>query len=142
MVQDLKHRFVNNLGMPDTGTWSNQTLLFAKAVRDMLALSEAITVAAIARDESRGAHFKIPDDMAERTDISLDARAMKRDDQHWLKSTIVACAGGSDPAKFGTPQLSYEPVDISHIKPVARDYGKVTAGPVTATPVAVAVAAH
>ena len=138
LIEDLKHRFQNNLGMPDTGTWSNQTVMFAKAVRDMLMLSEAITKAAIARDESRGAHYKLPDDKADRMDLSLDARAMPRDDEHWLKTTIVECTGGEDPSRFGTPNLVYEPVDISHIKPVARDYGKVTAGAPAAAKASVA----
>jgi len=124
LVRTLKDRYQNNLGMPDTGTWSNQTLTFAKAVRDMLMLSEAITMAAIARDESRGAHFKIPDDRADRTDISLDERCYQRDDANWLKSTLVTCNGGQDPSKFGTPVLNYEPVDISLVKPIPRSYGK------------------
>ena len=124
LVRTLKDRYQNNLGMPDTGTWSNQTLTFAKAVRDMLMLAEAITMAAIARDESRGAHFKIPDDRADRTDISLDERSFQRDDEHWLKSTLVTCSGGQDPAKFGTPVLNYEPVDVSLVKPIPRSYGK------------------
>jgi succinate dehydrogenase / fumarate reductase flavoprotein subunit len=124
IVEQCKDRYQNNLGMPDTGTWSNQTLTFAKAVKDMLVLAEAITKAAIARDESRGAHFKIPDDMADRIDMPLDERALKRDDEHWLRTTQVVCRGGQNPAVFGTPELQYEPVDISLVKPIPRTYGK------------------
>lgn len=126
LIEKLKDRFLNNLGMPDTGTWSNQTLSFTKSVRDMLALSEAIAKAALARDESRGAHFKVPDDKAEHHEISLDERSFKRDDANWLKSTLVTCQGGSA-SSFGTAVLSYEPVDISLVPPVARTYGKTAA---------------
>src|ERR1041384_3922332 len=94
LIEDLKQRYQTRLGMPDGSTWSNQTLGFARSVWDMLLLSEAITKAAIARDESRGAHFKIPDDLETRTDIPLDDRAMKRDDTHWLKSTIATYRDG------------------------------------------------
>ena len=85
----------------------------------MILLSEAITKAAIARDESRGAHFKIPDELETRTDIPLDDRALKRDDAHWLKTTLVSYQNGR-------AELSYEPVDISLAAPVKRDYGKQT----------------
>lgn len=123
VIQELKSRYEKNLGMPDTGTWTNNTLTFAKALRDMLALSEAITTAAIARDESRGAHFKVPDDLAERHDLSLDDRCYPRDDEHWLKSTIVTC-DPVGPDEFPTPKLTYEKVDTSLFAPKARTYGK------------------
>ncbi|MGN6368848.1 MAG: succinate dehydrogenase flavoprotein subunit [Phycisphaerae bacterium] len=119
LIEDLKIRYQTKLGMPDGSTWSNQTLSFTRAVWDMLLVSEAVTKSAIARDESRGAHFKIPDDKADRTDIPLDDRALPRDDVHWLKSTIAAY-------KNGQCELSYEPVDISLAEPVKRDYGKTT----------------
>jgi succinate dehydrogenase / fumarate reductase flavoprotein subunit len=123
LVRNLKDRYQNNLGMPDGSLWTNQSLTFTKALRDMIALSEAITMAAIAREESRGAHFKVPDHLAERHDISLEERSLKRDDENWLKTTLVTCQGGA-PDKFGTPLLSYEKVDISLVQPVARSYGK------------------
>jgi succinate dehydrogenase / fumarate reductase flavoprotein subunit len=123
LIQQLKHRYQNNLGMPDTGTWTNNTLTFTKALRDMLALSEAITLAAINRNESRGAHFKVPDDKADRHDLSLDDRKYPRNDEEWLKTTLVTC-GAVAPDQFPTPTLSYEPVDISIVQPVARTYGK------------------
>jgi succinate dehydrogenase / fumarate reductase flavoprotein subunit len=117
LIEDLKNRYQTRLGMPDGSTWSNQTLGFTRSVWDMLLLSEAIVKAAIAREESRGAHFKIPDDLETRTDIPLDDRALPRDDEHWLKTTLAAYRNGQC-------VLSYEPVDIIHAKPVKRDYGK------------------
>ncbi len=126
LIEQLKDRYQNNLGMPDAGTWSNQTLSFAKSVRDMIVLSEAIAKAALAREESRGAHFKVPDDKADHHEIPLDQRSLPRDDEHWLKTTLVTCRGAA-PDKFGQTLLSYEAVDISLVQPVARSYGKTTA---------------
>ncbi len=120
LIGDLKQRYQTRLGMPDGSTWSNQTLAFTRALWDMLLLSEAITMAAIAREESRGAHFKIPDELESRTDIPLDDRALKRDDEHWLKTTVAAYVGERC-------ELSYEAVDIAHAEPVKRDYGKTSA---------------
>ena len=119
LIEDLKHRYQTNLGTPDNNNWSNQTLSFTRSVWDMLLLSEAITKAAIAREESRGAHFKIPDEYESRTDIPLDDRALKRDDTHWLKTTIATLTDERC-------ELSYEPVDVSLIPPEKRDYGKTT----------------
>jgi succinate dehydrogenase / fumarate reductase, flavoprotein subunit len=119
LIADLKQRYQTRLGMPDSSTWTNQTLAFSRSLWDMLLLAEAISTAAIARQESRGAHFKIPDELDARTDIPLDDRALKRDDEHWLKTTLVSY-------KNGQCELSYEPVDISLASPVKRDYGKTT----------------
>jgi hypothetical protein len=69
----------------------------------MLQLARVITLGALNRDESRGAHYKpdFPD----------------RNDEEFLKTTI---AEYSDEA----PILSYEAVDIGLIEPRKRDYTK------------------
>ncbi len=126
LIEDLKERYRTRLGTPDGSTWSNQTLTFTRATWDMLLLSEAITKAAIAREESRGAHFKIPDELETRKDIPLDSRALPRDDENWLKTTIVTL-------RDGRAEISYEPVDIELAAPVKRDYGKQNPGVSTAT---------
>jgi succinate dehydrogenase / fumarate reductase flavoprotein subunit len=125
LIESLKDRYQNNLGLPDSGLWNNQSLAFARACWDMILLSEAITMAALARNESRGSHFKIPDELADRHDLPLDQRAMPRDDEHWLKTTLVTYENGR-------AVLSYEPVDVSLVAPRARNYGKVTAPAPTA----------
>lgn len=125
LIDDLKNRYQTRLGLPDGSMWSNQTLNFTRSVWDMLLLSEAITKAAIAREESRGAHYKIPDELETRTDMPLDERALKRDDSNWLKSTLVTF-------KNGRAELSYEPVDISLVVPRARTYGKTATAPAAA----------
>jgi len=77
----------------------------------MLQLARVITLGALNRNESRGAHYKpdFPD----------------RDDENFLKTTI---AEYSDEA----PILSYEAVDVSLVEPRKRDYssGKAKAAQV------------
>lgn len=91
----------NRVGLKDrTNTW-NSTLIFTKQLRDMLRLARVITVGALARNESRGAHYK--------------PEFPFRDDEHWLKTTKAAFTSDG-------PVLSYEPVDTSLIKPRPRRY--------------------
>jgi len=69
----------------------------------MLELARVITLGALNRNESRGAHYKpdFPD----------------RDDENFLKTTIAEYSGEG-------PVFSYEQVDTSLIKPRKRDYSK------------------
>jgi succinate dehydrogenase / fumarate reductase flavoprotein subunit len=87
--------------LSDRTLWSNQTLNFARELENMLILARVITLGALQRNESRGAHYK-PD-------------FPERDDANWLKTTR---------AKFcnGEVRLDYEPVDISQIPPRPRRY--------------------
>jgi hypothetical protein len=70
---------------------------------NMLQLARVITLGALNRNESRGAHYKpdFPD----------------RNDEEWLKTTIAEYS-------LEAPVLSYEAVDISLIEPRKRDYTK------------------
>ena len=67
----------------------------------MLQLARVITLGALNRNESRGAHYK--------------PEFPERNDEEWLKTTI---------AEFSeeAPVFSYEPVDLSLIEPRKRDY--------------------
>jgi hypothetical protein len=69
----------------------------------MLELARVITLGALNRNESRGAHYKpeFPD----------------RDDENFLKTTIAEYSGEG-------PVFSWEQVDISLIPPRKRDYSK------------------
>jgi hypothetical protein len=67
----------------------------------MMQLARVITLGALNRNESRGAHYK-PD-------------FPKRDDENFLKTTIAEFSGEG-------PVFSYEAVDTSLIKPRIRDY--------------------
>lgn len=97
---------VKNIRLSDTGTWTNQNLGFARSVRDMVILAEAILKGALQRNESRGAHYK--------------PEFPERDDANFLKTTIASF----DPAT-STTSISYEPVDVSLVQPRPRTYGKV-----------------
>ena len=99
-IQDLQVRF-RRLGLPDKGAWANQPLAFLNQLDNMLELCRIVVAGALARDESRGAHYK--------------PAFPKRDDAKWLKTTIA------DYAPDG-PKLSYEPVDTSILAPVERKY--------------------
>jgi hypothetical protein len=69
----------------------------------MLVLSRVITLGALQRDESRGAHYKpdFPD----------------RNDERFLKTTVARFMGPT-----AAPELTYEDVDIQYIKPRPRRY--------------------
>jgi len=99
-IQTLEDRY-KKINLSDRTRWSNQTLNFARELENMLVLSRVITLGALARNESRGAHYKpeFPD----------------RDDANWLKTTRAKWVNCD-------VQLAYEPVDISLIKPRARRY--------------------
>ena len=99
-LHELRDRF-RRVNLSDRTQWSNQTLNFARELENMLLLARVITLGALARNESRGAHYKpdFPD----------------RDDANWLKTTR---------AKFCDNEihLTYDPVDISLIPPRVRKY--------------------
>jgi succinate dehydrogenase / fumarate reductase, flavoprotein subunit len=89
------------VGVPDRGTWTNQALIFTRQLWNMLELARVITVGALRRNESRGAHYKpeFPD----------------RDDENFLKTTRAAWSQDG-------PVITYEPVDTSLIPPRKRVY--------------------
>jgi len=100
-ICELQERW-KSIGVPDTsrGT-ANQAAQFTRQLGHMLDMARVITVGALLRDESRGAHYK-PDYPA-------------RDDENFLKTTI---------AEYGAsgPKISYEEVDLQHIQPRPRVY--------------------
>ncbi len=99
--QEWKDRY-KRVKLSDTGMWTNQNLSFARATRDMLLQSEAVLRGALARDESRGAHYKpaFPD----------------RDDARFLKATIATYNPATDDV-----DITYGPVDTSLVKPRPAD---------------------
>jgi succinate dehydrogenase / fumarate reductase flavoprotein subunit len=99
-IQELLDRF-NRITLPDHSTWANQELFFGRELFNMLQLARVITLGALNRNESRGAHYK-PD-------------FPERDDVNWLKTTKARYA----PER---PVFEYAPVDIKYIKPRPRRY--------------------
>jgi succinate dehydrogenase / fumarate reductase, flavoprotein subunit len=92
-----------NISINDSNLWATQAVPHARQLWNMLQLARVITLGALNRNESRGAHYKpdFPD----------------RNDEEWLKTTI---AEYSDEA----PVFSYEAVDVGLIEPRKRDYTK------------------
>lgn len=101
-IKELRERFTR-ISATDTARWSNQGASFIRQLDHMLDLAEAITLGALQRDESRGAHYK-PD-------------FPERDDERFLKTTMARYTNGH-------PEIHYEEVDTSLIPPRKRDYSK------------------
>jgi len=97
---ELAERF-GRVNLSDRTMWSNQTLNFARELGNMLLLARVIALGALARNESRGAHYK--------------PEFPERDDANWLKTTRAKYVNGEI-------KLTYEQVDISQIPPRARRY--------------------
>ena len=97
---ELSERF-SRVNLADRTQWSNQTLQFTRELGNMLILAKVITLGALARNETRGAHFK--------------PEFPERDDKNWLKTTKASYNGGNI-------KLEYEPVDISLLPPRSRKY--------------------
>jgi succinate dehydrogenase / fumarate reductase flavoprotein subunit len=99
-IRDLQARH-QKVNLSDRTKWSNQTLNFARELGNMLLLARVVTLGALQRNESRGAHYK-PD-------------FPERDDANWLKTTRAKYVDGEI-------RLTYEPVDTSQIPPRPRRY--------------------
>jgi succinate dehydrogenase / fumarate reductase flavoprotein subunit len=85
----------------DPGTRYNSDLMEAMELESLLGLAEAIVVSALGRQESRGAHSR--EDYPE------------RDDQNWLKHTLVRRTDEG-------PKTLFKPVTITRFQPKARAY--------------------
>jgi succinate dehydrogenase / fumarate reductase flavoprotein subunit len=99
-IDELSERF-KKINLQDRTQWANQTLNFARELGNMLVLARAITMGALERNETRGAHYKpeFPD----------------RDDKNWLKTTKASYASGKI-------KLEYEPVNTSLLPLRERKY--------------------
>ncbi|MEP6946688.1 MAG: succinate dehydrogenase flavoprotein subunit [Acidobacteriota bacterium] len=97
---ELQERF-GKISINDSNLWATQAVPHARQLKNMLDLARVITLGALNRNESRGAHYKpdFPD----------------RDDENFLKTTIAEYSAEA-------PVFSYEPVDISLLEPRKRDY--------------------
>lgn len=99
-VKALQERY-KRMKINYTGKLVNLNLVWALELKGSLDVAEAIVAGALAREESRGSHF--------RTDFP------KRDDTSWLKHTLA----------YFTPEgvrLDYKPVNIGPFEPMERKY--------------------
>jgi succinate dehydrogenase / fumarate reductase flavoprotein subunit len=115
--------------LSDSGSWTNQNVIFTKAVQDMFPVAKCILKGALQRDESRGAHFKPDFTMPSLTatnasDKKAEAEvwcdAFEANNRKFLKSTICDWKGQE-------PEITYEDVDTRLLAPRPRMYGLVGA---------------
>ncbi len=99
-IRALQDRFTK-ISINDSNLWATQAVPHARQLNNMLELARVITLGALNRNESRGAHYK-PD-------------FPERDDENFMKTTIAEYSAEA-------PVLSYEPVDVSLVEPRKRDY--------------------
>ncbi|MFI8575065.1 succinate dehydrogenase flavoprotein subunit [Rossellomorea aquimaris] len=107
-IQELMERY-QNININDTAKWSNQGATFTRQLWNMLQLARVITIGALNRNESRGAHYK-PD-------------FPERNDEEFLKTTMAKYNAATN-----SPEFHYEEVDTSLIAPRKRDYSKKKGG--------------
>jgi succinate dehydrogenase / fumarate reductase flavoprotein subunit len=99
-IKELKERY-RRINIHDTSRWNNAGVAFTRQLWNMLELAEAMTLGALLRDESRGAHYK--------------PEFPERDDEKFMKTTKAKWTPDG-------PQITYEDVDASLIPPRKRDY--------------------
>jgi len=101
-ILELLDRY-KKINLSDKSQWANTSFAFTRQLKNMLELSRTITLGAILRDESRGAHYKpdFPD----------------RNDEKFLKTTKASFTGS-----VAGPKLELEAVDIQFVKPRPRRY--------------------
>jgi succinate dehydrogenase / fumarate reductase flavoprotein subunit len=101
-IVELLSRY-QRVNLSDKSQWANTSFAFARQLYNMLQLSRTITLGAVLRDESRGAHYKpdFPD----------------RNDEKFLKTTKASFTGNIE-----GPRFEYEEVDTQYIKPRPRRY--------------------
>ena len=99
-IRQLKERF-KNIRVEDKGKCFNMGLVEALQLDFTLDLAEVTIVSALARTESRGAHYRLD--------------YPKRDDENWLKHTLAYYTREG-------PRLEYIPVTITKWTPTERKY--------------------
>src|SRR5437867_2805471 len=94
-VQALKARAAR-IRLDDRGQVFNTDLIIALELGSLVELAETVVAGALARTESRGAHYR--------------ADFPKRDDANWLKHTLCYYTANG-------PRLAYTPVTITRFPP-------------------------
>ncbi len=127
-VEELAER-AERCSLSDTGKWTNQNVVFTKALIDMFPLARTLVKGALARDECRGAHYKpdfampcltAEDPVERRAQAEAWCDRFEENNRKWLKSTIAVWKGND-------VELSYEDVNTSLVPPRPRLYGLVGA---------------
>ncbi|MBK9164177.1 MAG: succinate dehydrogenase flavoprotein subunit [Acidobacteria bacterium] len=97
---ELQER-LKRISINDSNLWATQAVPHARQLKNMLELARVITLGALNRNESRGAHYKpeFPD----------------RNDDEYMKTTVAEYSAEA-------PVFSYEAIDVSIVEPRKRDY--------------------
>jgi succinate dehydrogenase / fumarate reductase flavoprotein subunit len=101
ILGELRGRF-DHVFVQDTGSMFNTELMEAMELEFLLDCADTLVAAALARDESRGGHF--------REDHPL------RDDAHWLKHSLAYRQ------EDGSVRLEYKQVKLGPYIPMERKY--------------------
>ncbi|MFZ3114114.1 MAG: FAD-dependent oxidoreductase [Syntrophales bacterium] len=101
IIADLKKRYPQ-VRVSSPKRQMNYELMHALELGAMLDVAQTITLGALLREESRGAHF--------RRDFKT------RDDEKWLKHTLAR------PGEQGEPEISFKGVSFTKYQPMARQY--------------------
>lgn len=121
------HERAQRCSLSDTGNWTNQNVVFTRALLDMFPVAKSILQGALQRDECRGAHYKpefeaghltAEDPADRRRQAEQWCDDFEAHNRKWLKSTIATWNAGRQ-----QPDLTYEDVDTSLIPPRPRLYG-------------------
>jgi len=87
-IREAREQY-QHVGVSDPSRTYNTDLIHTIETRNVIDCAEAITLGALAREEFRGAHWR--------------KQYQERDDENWLKHTLLAWDDG-------TPNLYYKPV--------------------------------
>jgi succinate dehydrogenase / fumarate reductase flavoprotein subunit len=99
-IREARDRY-QDVNVVDTSRTFNTDLTQALELRSILDVAEAVTLGALERTESRGAHWRY--------------EHQERNDDEWLKHTLVYHTEDG-------PSVEYEDVEIKQYKPKARSY--------------------
>ena len=99
-LSELRRRAAS-IGVRDRSERFNVELIAALETLSVLDLAETIVESALAREESRGAHYRL--DFPDRNDVT------------WLRHTLASRSPTG-------PRLDYAPVTITRYEPKARSY--------------------
>ncbi|NLF70855.1 MAG: succinate dehydrogenase flavoprotein subunit [Candidatus Anammoximicrobium sp.] len=124
---DELHERAKRCSLSDTGHWTNQNVVFTRALLDMFPVAKSILRGALQRDECRGAHYKPEFEPAHLTASQPAERRLQAEqwcddfeanNRKWLKSTIATWNHDRQ-----QPDLAYEAIDTSVLPPRPRLYG-------------------
>lgn len=99
-IEELQARYRRG-GLKHKGNKFNLDLLWNLELQGMLDVAEVIAKGALAREESRGSHYRLD--------------STERDDTNWLKHTVAHYTPEG-------PKFSFKEVNITRFQPEARKY--------------------